>query len=217
MNKKDVTIIFSDLEGTILREKDQDFSPEQFQLLINKIHKFLSITNTQLSFVILSPIEAKYMIPIVERIQNEFDNFNMKNGTRYSIDFAACYKESDDIRDLPKYILPMLDGIAGKKRVVNYYVEEAGRRTNIRNTIYMGNGRNDIDSVEYLRAKYRENAYTICPRNSRTKLRTNPRNFIGEETDLKGLISGFDKLLNLVQDKNKNTFTAPTDPEDPMM
>ena len=59
---------------------------------------------------------------------------------------------------------------------------------------------------------------SICVQNiERMQLRTNPRNFIGEETDLKGLISGFDKLLNLVQDKNKNTFTAPTDPEDPIM
>ena len=209
--KKDISVVFSDLEGTLLREEDGDFDPQQFQSLIGKIHTFLSQTSTELKFVIVSPIESKYMVPLLDKLDDEFHAFNKEHNTRYKIDVAACYKESDTMDNLPNNILPILDDRAGKKRVVDYLTDSLGYRFNIMNTIYMGNGRNDVDSIDFLRSKYKDHAFTICPQNSRNKLKANPKNYIGEETDLSGLNNGFDKLLS---DLNMLEQSNPDDHDD---
>ena len=168
---------------------------------IKKIDEFISIYSTELRFVILSPIEVKYMIPITEKIQEEFDKFNSKHGRSFSIDLAVCFKEDDvDIDRLPKYILPMLDGIfKGKEHAVTYYIDTIQRSYNVKNTLYFGNGRNDIEAMKYLREKFAPNAFIICPKNSRTVLRNNPNYITGDGPDLTGINSGLGGLIEKIK------------------
>lgn len=203
MSKPNITVVFSDLEGTLLAEETGTFDPNEFQTLINKIHSFLTYTSTELKFVIVSPIESHIIQPILEDLNNVFHEFNKENDTKYQVDFAACYSDKDDMDKLPNNILPILSATVGKERVVNYLTDSLGYRFNINNTIYMGNGRNDIASIDFLKGKYRESAYAICPENSKSWLRKNPSLYHGQGTDLAGLNDGFDKLLTDLRKKDE--------------
>ncbi len=195
MSKQNISVIFSDLEGTLLSEETGTFDPSKFQTLISNMHSFLTETSTELKFIIVSPIESHLIQPILENFNSEFHRFNKTNGTRYQIDFAACYDDATDMDRLPNNILPILSANVGKERIVNYLTDSLGYRFNISNTLYMGNGRNDIASINFLRNKYRKNAYAICPENSKSWLRNNPKIYHGKGTDLDGLNDGFNQLL----------------------
>ena len=195
MDKPNITVVFSDLEGTLLTEETGSFDPNKFQSLISNMHSLLTETSTELKFVIVSPIESRLMQPILEDLNSEFHKFNKTNGTRYQIDFAACYNDATDMDRLPNNVLPILSANVGKERVVNYLTDSLEYRFNILNTLYMGNGRNDIASINFLKNKYRKNAYAICPENSKSWLRANPYIYHGRGTDLDGLNDGFNQLL----------------------
>ena len=217
-NKENITVVFSDLEGTLIDSakkidtKESKIDSDKFLKLIENIHKFLQLTETKLIFAIVSPIEAKYMEPILEEIDELFFQFNKEHNTKYKTELAACYKENNPDKNFAKAILPILNNCTGKKAVVDTMTDSLGYRFNIKNTIYMGNGRNDISSVEFLHGKYKENAFTICPQNSKTKLRENPRNYIGDGEALEGLNSGFEKIFDYLKSKSLNT---PNDCEEP--
>lgn len=206
MNNPNTTIIFSDLEGTILEEITGRFDPEKFQELLSKMHQFVTEASTLLHFVIVSPVEPKFVQPILEQMEDVFHKFNKLNHTNYRIDFAACYKNRDqDMDKLPNNILPILkieDGNeVGKKRIVDFSTDSLGYRFNIKYAIYMGNGRNDIESMKFLRSKYRNNAFVICPENSRAEIKNHHSNFAGRGEDLDGLIDGFDKVLKVLRER----------------
>ena len=209
MSNPDSTIIFSDLEGTLLNEENGTFDPQKFQTLLNKIHQFVTKTSTLLHFAIVSPVEVKFLKPILEELEDEFHKFNKLNNTNYRINIAACYDDrSHDMDRLPNNILPMLkieDGNeVGKKRIVDYLTDSLGYRFNIKYAVYMGNGRNDIASMKFLRNMYRDNAFIVCPENSRTEIKNNSTYYAGKGEDLDGLISGFDKVLSVLN-KRLNT------------
>lgn len=201
-NKPDITVVFSDLEGTLIDEELGKLDTKEFRTLINNFDAFSKKTNTQIKFVIVSPVEAKFMIPILDQIDTEFFKYNSENGRTYKIDLAACYKphnQDEYSNNLPNNILPMLDHNSGKRRVVDWLTDSLGYRFNIQNTIYMGNGANDIPAIDFLQGKYKENSYTICPLNSPPKLRSNRRCVIGFREGIYGINDGFSQVLSSLE------------------
>ena len=211
-NKPNITVVFSDLEGTLLDEEFGKLDAKEFRTLVKNFDVFSKKTNTQIIFVIVSPVEQEFMAPLLEQIEDEFFKFNSENGTTYKIELAACYKphkQDEYSNNMANNILPMLDHNAGKRRVVDWLTDSLGYRFNIQNTIYMGNGANDIDAINFLQGKYKDHSYTICPLNSKSRLRTNRRCVIGNGVDIHGINDGFSQVLSsLEQSTNISTKIA---------
>lgn len=207
MNK---TIIFSDLEGTLLREADNSYSDEDMFNFLQSLNYICNLKNSPLQMHLVSPVSSDSMNTYLDKIDQNIRSFNKI--THSKIPFIHCAYCSFDDRSnikLPSNIIatkpPTADNFLSWKSIyVNDVCREVTEREpdNNFNFIYLGNGRNDIRAMEMVK---RANGIGICPKNSRTAVKA-VANFVGQYEDLRGITDGLNQYIKTLQPpQEKNT------------
>lgn len=194
-------IIFTDLEGTMLRDIDGEYDEkEMFQLLqqINRLEKLEGAT-TQIH--ILSPMTVDQMKYILDEFDETFNKYNKTSGNYVSyVKSAIAFQDNyTDWRNISNRILLM------KHRNINQYGEEklsyvesymkAHEGDNIKKIIYMGNGANDVMAMQKIKSN---NGIVICPYNSTDEVKK-IATYKSNKEDLRGLIDGFSQLCQEIE------------------
>ena len=214
MEKEKIILLFSDLEGTILRETDGEYSDEDMYLFLQQIDKLQEITGTRVKLHIVSPMYKKQVEEIVEKIDKSIHSYNLINNTHVEIDQIECagaYPNSEKnyteyerdkviLLQKPKDPKAYDSGRYGKSNYVRTWVAlyKESEFKELLTCIYCGNGENDTDAMKYV--EDREKGYTICPSNSREELKKFAK-FKSEKTDLPGITEGLSRLNDLLKEK----------------
>ena len=66
MKKRKVILLFSDLEGTILRESDGNFDPETMYGFLSQLHKLQLLTGADVHMHLVSPVFQKQMQEVTD-------------------------------------------------------------------------------------------------------------------------------------------------------
>ena len=173
------TIIFIDLEGTLLEEKTGKANQQDLQNFIELINKLEHSTETSVSIHLVSPVEYLVMKKVKDYIDRNITEYNIKHKTHIkSIESAACHMdESSILFQTDNTIVPLPQNISSDKKMigltekaeyVKFWHNMLNNRYNIKNLIYIGNGRNDLQAMKYIQS---QGGIAICPINSRTKVR----------------------------------------------
>jgi len=205
MNK---TIIFSDLEGTILRESDNSYSDEDMFIFLQTLNTFSNITNSTLQMHLVSPVSSTAMNKYLDQIDQNIRSFNKITHNRLPfIHSAYCSFDNKSTIKLPSNIIatkpPTADNFLSWKSIyVNDVCREFIEREPDNNFsfIYLGNGRNDIRAMEMVK---RANGIGICPKNSRTAVKS-VSNFVGQYEDLRGITDGLNQYIKILQPPEQN-------------
>jgi hydroxymethylpyrimidine pyrophosphatase-like HAD family hydrolase len=231
MYKRNITLIFSDLEGTLLEEESKEkpclpytYNSEKMKRLISKLDEYQNVTNSEIMFNIDSPIDKQHLLIFLKLMDKEVEKYNFDHNTNLnSIVYATaeedCLLEKDTEfffreKEQDSRILPLHDnpgeisrGIVGSGK--KSFIEAILRGTNsrkdlydLKNVIYFGNGRNDVQAVRLVNSL--ENSYTICPQNSRHEIKALV-DHVGSKTDCDGVTEGMEYIIEqerLKKDKN---------------
>lgn len=207
MERKNI-LFFLDLEGTILNEKTGDFEEENLNKLLKEIDELEKCTDAKVNIHIVSPILSEQVEQIVDKIDTTIMRYNRENNkklniiegaTAYFTDGSLFKIRDDRISKFPESDRLVADGGAsGKKKYVQSWCEVYGDKALM--SIYCGNGRNDIQAMEYI--KKTKNGLVVCPKNSRTKVRK-ISDFTSEKTDINGTIEGLEVIVNTIKNKKE--------------
>lgn len=225
--KRKTILLYSDLEGTLLREKDGKYDEEELNEFLSQIDKLQQKTDAMVKIHLVSPIDETFMNDILFDLDKIVSNYNRTskdpNHTYVSrVDSAAAYPMEDFIRLNPDRSLymkridsrimqlakPMRNGEDeanpagyGKKNYVKQMTEYLQKKDNeeVLMSIYCGNGRNDLAAMDYINSQ--KNGIVICPKNSRREVKEKAL-FVSDQEDLKGIIDGI-KCINKQIEKRK--------------
>lgn len=208
-----VILMFCDLEGTLLDEKNGNLDEEKIFTFLDQIKKIQTTTKSTVYLHLLSPIPLNIMEKVLDKMDTYIARYNMKNRTfikdiqgataSYPIGITQQENTYDRIVPFPeKAQTNIYDiGTEGKLEYVRKWIRETN---NFDFCIYAGNGRNDFKAIDYIRKNSK--GYSICPYNSRKTVKSIV-NFISNDNDIEGVIDGLDKLNNYLIQKNKSEDT----------
>ena len=222
MEEEKIILLFSDLEGTILRELDGKYSDEDMYMFLQQLDELQNLTNARVKLHLVSPVYKDQMEKIVEQIDKNiysYNNIHKQFNRINTIECAAAYPEDDLIGDefTNSKVIPLKKPVSSKeydtakfgksnyvKKWIDLYNEDKAK--NLIMTIYCGNGRNDLDAMNYI--KDRCKGIVICPKNSRTQAK-GIASFVSEKTDLLGITDGINQLSRtfIKSDEEKNHKT----------
>lgn len=196
---KSVILYFTDLEGTILREKDGKYDPGELQIFLQQLSDLQENLDAKVKINIVSPVFMEHMKRIVNRFNIEIAKFNrtnrktdldLINAAMASLD-SNQYFEQDYTYDViePFPHIDLDGGEHGKSQHVNNWIRAI---PNAKLYIYAGNGRNDILAMK--KVLEQPNGIVICPKNSRTEVK-NIATVVSDKEDLEGIINNL-KLVN---------------------
>ena len=196
---KSVILYFTDLEGTILREKDGKYDSSELQSFLQQLSDLQENLDAKVKINIVSPVFMEHMKRIVNRFNIEIAKFNRTNRKTDldSINAAMAsldsnqYFEQDYTYDViePFPHIELDGGEQGKSQHVNNWIKAI---PNAKLYIYAGNGRNDILAMK--KVLEQPNGIVICPKNSRTEVK-NIATVVSDKEDLEGIINNL-KLVN---------------------
>lgn len=201
-------LLFTDLEGTLLREEDGQINPEAMHEYLTKLSKLQELTGYTVDIHIVSPMTPKMMFNAMQKIDKFIAQHNLVYPTREGklnrvrVGTASPECTEDECEEWDRRIMPMPKGIDrfdnsfGKFKYVDYVMgiyEEQGR---VGLAIYAGNGQNDIEAMK--RIKRSENGYVICPSNSRHTIKEFA-DFAGKREDLRGVSEGLESIIAELQ------------------
>lgn len=224
MEKKKIVLLFSDLEGTILREEDGEYNDEEMYHFLEQIDKLQKNTNAQVKIHLVSPVYKNAMEMIMNKIDTNIQSYNHIHSGNLrirEIEGAACYPEEgiqseefegDRIVPLKRPIdMNNFDTARyGKAHYVRNWYEayEEDMYTDIVMCIYCGNGRNDLAAIDYVNS--RKNGFAICPKNSRKEAKKKAFH-VSEKTDLQGITEGICAINERIEkrsiEEDKNVLT----------
>lgn len=72
MDKKDVIMLYSDFEGTILRESDGNYDDMEMYNFLKQLSKLQELTGAKVKMHIVSPISKNDMSKKLERLDKNF-------------------------------------------------------------------------------------------------------------------------------------------------
>ena len=213
------TIIFTDLEGTILRESDGQFDKEELFLFFEELKKLQNTLKSTVNIQIVSPIYPKDMEEILKRTDiyiREFNNThksqeNKEYGLLDNITIGACCDDFDEMSLAgDKRIVPLPNsrgmtrkgtGLEVKYEHVKRWLPMLESRFSIENVIYIGNGRNDFIAMRYVNSL--KNGITMCPQNSKTQVKEIAK-YKSTDFDLAGVIDCMEQFnKDVVKEQNK--------------
>lgn len=212
-NKK--ILYFSDLEGTLLREKDGEVDDKDLFDLVTELAKLGTLTKSDIDIRLISPVGFKKMNATVDKIDRVIARQSLldkKNKTKIRLVEAAAspFDIGDDIfleRRMSKKLVQLPEVIRlsdksrdEKKKYIDLVINNQSDPNDVSLYIYSGNGRNDIDAMKEL--KKNRNCFIICPSNSRTEIK-NMADFASEKTDIHGVIDAFKKINQKIEMRNK--------------
>ena len=206
MRKDKAILIFSDLEGTILRENDGYYSSEDMYAFLAQIDKLQQLTGAEVHLHLVSPIYRDDMQKIMDQIDREITKYN------------RLHREHDDIPDIEsatytpeRHIIQtdfLEDRLVPLKKPINakeYDTSSYGKSTYVKTwcdtynsmnqllmAIYCGNDFNDLAAMELVRRqKY---GFVVCPANSKPSVKEKAIHS-SDKTDLQGITDGI-KAIN---------------------
>ena len=199
--KKDKKILlFSDLEGTILRESDGKYDKEDMYNFLEQIDRLQQLTGTKVNIHLVSPIYKEQMEEIIDMIDRDIVKYNIAHpdhdripriecGT-FSPDQRMCEEEYSGDRVMP--LKMPIDSrqfdtsIFGKADHVRKWCDMYKEREELLMSIYCGNGRNDLSAMDFIK---KNKGFVVCPDNSR-KIAKEQADFVSDKTDLSGIAEG---------------------------
>ena len=208
-----IILIYSDLEGTILREEDGKFDEGEMHEFLAQIDRLQQQTNARVQIHLVSPIDETFMNMILKEMDREIRRYNQHITDPHQIlvqgiESAAAYPMEDFsgmtfqganyIGRIDKRIMQLEKpndkkdanpaGFGKEKYVkgMTEYIKENPYQE-ILMSIYCGNGMNDLLAMNYIRAQ--KSGIIICPKNSRQKVKEMAHH-VSEEEDLPGITDG---------------------------
>lgn len=196
MNKN---IIFSDLEGTILRDRDNSYSDEDMFNFLQIINNFNKVTNAIPEIHLVSPVGGAFMDKCINKIDKNISSFNSITHSRLPfIHSAYCSENNDiDVKLSSNIIIAKAPTSSNYNSWKSMYVQDicdsmtSNTPNNTINFIYLGNGQNDLRSMEIVK---RFKGVVICPQNSDSKVKL-LSDFIGKSDDLRGITDGLNQYV----------------------
>lgn len=199
---KDKTIMFIDLEGTILNEEDGKIQEQDLFDFIGLINQLEVSTESTVAIHLVSPVEYKIMKQIKDHIDFNIKKYNRQMKTDIQgVESAACNMTDESLLDqTDNTIVPLptniskdkrIIGLAEKAEYVKFWHQLLKNRYKIKNLIYIGNGRNDLQAMKYVKS---QNGIAICPKNSRTKVRE-IADYTGHSSALKGVNEALNQAI----------------------
>ena len=212
MNKKKVILLFSDLEGTLLRESDGKFEPADMYSFLSELYKLQELTKAKVHLHLVSPVYQKQMNAIMKQIDKAIESFSKIHKLENSlnpIEGGAAYPDIDMISSefTGDRIFPLRDPINTK----DFDTAKFGKADYVLNwcehymesdlnelimAIYCGNGRNDLDAMDYI--KRLKQGFIVCPKNSRHEAKAKTT-LVSDKTDLLGITDGISKINKLIE------------------
>lgn len=175
------TVFFIDLEGTLLNEGEENLCEENLTNFISLIDQVENLTQSKVDIHLVSPIPAYKMQEIKDDIDKNIARYNRRNNKSIKdVASAACdmstqvqgQRRAIDATIVPlptgKNRDPQLLGLTEKELYVKYLIDYLKDRDQMGKLVYIGNGRNDIRAMKYVRS---QGGIVLCPRNSRTGVR----------------------------------------------
>lgn len=198
--KSDI-VIFTDLEGTILRDIDGKYDETEMFQFLRQINRLEKLEDATAQIHILSPMTVDQMKYILDELDEAFAKYNKTSGNYVSYIKSAIAIQDNytDWRNIPNRMLLV------KYKNLNQYGEEklsyvesymkAHKDDDIKKMIYMGNGANDVMAMQKIKSN---NGIVICPYNSTDEVKK-IATYKSNEEDLRGLVDGFSKLCQEVE------------------
>lgn len=198
--KSDI-VIFTDLEGTILREIDGKYDETVMFQFLRQINRLEKLEDATAQIHILSPMTVDQMKYILDELDEAFAKYNKTSGNYVSYIKSAIAIQDNYTgwRNIPNRMLLV------KYKNLNQYGEEklsyvesymkAHKDDDIKKMIYMGNGANDVMAMQKIKSN---NGIVICPYNSTDEVKK-IATYKSNEEDLRGLVDGFSKLCQEVE------------------
>lgn len=198
--KSDI-VIFTDLEGTILREIDGKYDETVMFQFLRQINRLEKLEDATAQIHILSPMTVDQMKYILDELDEAFAKYNKTSGNYVSYIKSAIAIQDNYTgwRNIPNRMLLV------KYKNLNQYGEEklsyvesymkAHKNDDIKKMIYMGNGANDVMAMQKIKSN---NGIVICPYNSTDEVKK-IATYKSNEEDLRGLVDGFSKLCQEVE------------------
>ena len=91
------TIIFSDLEGTILRESDRSYSDEDMFNFLQNLNNLTEITDSLCELHLVSPVSGMSMNNYIDRIDKNIRSFNKITGSQLPYIYRAYCANNYDV------------------------------------------------------------------------------------------------------------------------
>lgn len=208
MEKEKIILLFSDLEGTILRESDGQYDDADMYEFLKQIDELQTITGASVKLHLVSPVSQKIMQQILDKIDRNINSYNKINRSHKDIaeiECAGAYTDDKMISEefLGDRIIPLKKPVSiqlfdtaryGKADYVNNWIEtyNDSHSKELAMCIYCGNGRNDISAMSMVNAT---KGYVVCPKNSRTKAKEIAFH-VSNMTDLRGITDGIESINN---------------------
>ena len=220
---KKVILLFSDLEGTLLRESDGQYDDEAMFHFLEQLDKLEKNTDSKIHLHIVSPVDLTSMKNILKKLDNNICNYNSIKKSNLSIPKGAIASKQNDGFFSSEYTedrIFLFEGIntydtfdiarSGKQRYVKEYVDVHKAKDDLAMCIYCGNGRNDIDAMKTV--KNSGVGYVLCPKNSRTEVKGSA-DFVSDKEDILGLTDCFQKLNDRIKTREVNNVKNESDIE----
>lgn len=194
-------IIFTDLEGTILRDIDGEYDEKEMFQLLQQINRLEKLEGATAQIHILSPMTVDQMKYILGEFDETFNKYNKTSGNYVSyVKSAIAFQDNyTDWRNISNRILLV------KHRNINQYGEEklsyvesymkSHEGDDIKKIIYMGNGANDVMAMQKVKSN---NGIVICPYNSTDEVKK-IATYKSDKEDLRGLIEDFSQLCQEIE------------------
>lgn len=207
-----ITLLFTDLEGTLVNTHTGNFEPQDMYAFLSKIQRLQDLTGTKVHIHLVSPMYLKQMKATIDMIDDSIDQYNSLHQTSTPLlsirggtvtaeeSFESCYEVDKRIMPLAKD--PALGaGKYGKEHYVRIWTDAFRQHGNLAGAIYCGNDGNDFLAMEYINRL--PNGISICPKNSIENIQKIAK-FVGEHDDLPGISEGFDKLIKELEKKKSD-------------
>lgn len=213
MRKDKKILLFSDLEGTILREEDGKYDDEAMYNFLAQIDGLQQITDAEVNLHLVSPIYQKQMEEIIDKIDRNIVRYNILHRDHRRIPMIECGTFTPDRRIiggeyLRDKVIPLKIPVDskdfdtstyGKANYVRMWCNLHKEKGDFFMVIYSGNGRNDLAAMDYVK---QNNGFVVCPKNSRT-LAKQKADFVSEKNDLPGITEG---IANLNREIEKRIY-----------
>lgn len=222
MRRDKKILLFSDLEGTILRESDGEYDYEAMYNFLTQIDRLQQITGAEVNLHLVSPIYQKQMEEIIDEIDRNIVRYNILHRDHHRIPEIECGTFTPDRRIITKEylgdkVMPLKVPVDvkefdtstyGKAHYVRMWCDMHKEQGDFFMAIYCGNGRNDLAAMDCVK---QNKGFVVCPKNSRT-LAKQKADFVSEKTDLPGITEG---MANLNREIEKRIYGQPQENTQP--
>lgn len=227
MKKTKSILMFSDLEGTILREEDGQYDEVAMSKFLAQIDRLQKLTQAEVRMHLVSPVYREQMEEIMDDIDTSIAKYNIahRDAKRiYPIESGAAYPETEMISDdfINDRIIALKKPVDerdfdtaryGKAHYARLWCEtyKESETKELVMAIYCGNGRNDLSAMDYINSQ--KQGFVVCPQNSRTEAKLKAFH-VSEETDLCGITEGIAKINDEIEKRINLQRETQIEPDD---